>query len=59
MNWLHILKIYMKNIYALYGKGDIGKTSTVKEVYNLLIKKFGKEIIVQTDTNIFSEKRDN
>ena len=49
----------MKNIYALYGRGDIGKTSTVKEVYNLLIKKFGKEIIVKTDTNIFSEKRDN
>lgn len=48
----------MKNIYALYGRGDIGKTSTIKEVYNLLIKKFGKEIIVETDTNIFSEKGD-
>ena len=48
----------MKNIYALYGRGDIGKTSTIKEVYNLLIKKFGKEIIVETDTNIFSEKND-
>ncbi|WP_313599318.1 hypothetical protein [Epilithonimonas vandammei] len=48
----------MKNIYAFYGRGDIGKTSTIKEVYNLLIKKFGKEIIIETNTNILSVKGD-
>ncbi|MCW4451159.1 hypothetical protein OK344_02945 [Kaistella sp. BT6-1-3] len=48
----------MKNIYALYGRGEIGKTSTIKEVYKLLIKKFGNKIIVETDTNIFYEKGD-
>ena len=48
----------MKNIYALYGRGEIGKTSTIKEVYNLFVEKFGKEIIVESDTNIFSEQGD-
>ena len=48
----------MKNIYAIYGRAEIGKTSTVREIYNLLIEKFGKQIIVETETNIFSHKGD-
>lgn len=48
----------MKNIYAIYGRAEIGKTSTIREIYNLLIEKFGKKIIVETETNIFSHKGD-